>query len=66
MSSRVKELEKLIRQGESLRLEFKSDIKGLPDRDLTAAVVSLSNAEGARIRSYISSTARIYFIIRDA
>jgi len=49
MSSRVKELEKLIRQGESLRLEFKSDVKGLPDRDLTAAVVSLANTEGGDV-----------------
>lgn len=36
----------LIRQGESLTLEFKGDIKGLPDRELVAAVVALANTEG--------------------
>lgn len=40
------EIGKLIRQGESLTLEFKSDLKCLPDRDLVAAVVSLANTEG--------------------
>jgi ATP-dependent DNA helicase RecG len=37
---------KLIRQGESLTLEFKSDLKCLPDRELVAAVVALANTEG--------------------
>lgn len=37
---------KLIQQGESLTLEFKSDLKCLPDRELVAAVVSLANTEG--------------------
>jgi ATP-dependent DNA helicase RecG len=49
MSNNTKELEKLIKQGESLYLEFKSDVKGLPDRDLTAAVVSLANTEGGEL-----------------
>ncbi|MDR1826969.1 MAG: putative DNA binding domain-containing protein [Methylobacteriaceae bacterium] len=40
------ELEKLIRQGEGLTLEFKSDLKCLPDRDLIVAAVSLANTEG--------------------
>jgi len=40
------EIEKLIQQGEGLALEFKSDVKCLPDRDLVAAVVSLANTEG--------------------
>lgn len=40
------EIEHLISQGESLTVEFKSDIKCLPDRELLAAVVSLANTEG--------------------
>ena len=36
----------LIRQGENLTVEFKSDRKGLPDRDLVAAVMALANTEG--------------------
>ncbi len=39
-------IEALIREGESLVLEFKSDRKCLPDRDLVASVVSLANTEG--------------------
>lgn len=40
------ELMALIERGESLMLEFKSDAKRLPDRDLVAAVVALANTEG--------------------
>lgn len=40
------EIAKLIQQGESLTLEFKSDLKCLPDRELVAAVVSLANTKG--------------------
>ncbi len=36
----------LIRKGESLTVEFKSDTRSLPDRDLVAAVVVLANTEG--------------------
>jgi len=36
----------LIGQGEGLKLEFKSDLKCLLDRELVAAVVSLANTEG--------------------
>ena len=43
------ELQELIQQGESLMLEFKSDVKRLPDRDLIAAVVSLANTEGGSL-----------------
>lgn len=38
-------INELIRKGESLTLEFKSDVKGLPNRDLVAAVVALTNTE---------------------
>ena len=40
------EIMDLLRKGESLTVEFKSDAKGLPDRDMIAAVVSLANTEG--------------------
>lgn len=43
------ELQELIQQGESLTLEFKSDVKSLPDRDLIAAVVSLANTDGGSL-----------------
>lgn len=46
MNTNEHEIEKLIQQGESLTLEFKSDLKCLPDRELVAAVVSLANTEG--------------------
>lgn len=36
----------LIRKGESLTVEFKSDTRSLPDRDLVAAIVALANTEG--------------------
>ena len=32
--------------GETLVVEFKSDVKGLPDREIVAAVVALANTEG--------------------
>ncbi|EFC92399.1 putative transcriptional regulator [Dethiosulfovibrio peptidovorans DSM 11002] len=46
MDTNEHEIGKLIQQGESLELEFKSDSKCLPDRDLVAAVVSLANTDG--------------------
>ncbi|HRQ05362.1 MAG TPA: ATP-binding protein [Nitrosomonas halophila] len=46
MNTNEHEIGKLIQQGESLTLEFKGDLKCLPDRDLVAAVVSLANTEG--------------------
>ena len=46
MNTKAHEMKMLIQQGESLMLEFKSDLKCLPDRDLVAAVVSLANTEG--------------------
>lgn len=46
MNTHEHEIEALIRRGESLVLEFKSDLKCLPDRDLVATVVSLANTEG--------------------
>ena len=43
------EIAKLIQQGETLSLEFKSDRKRLSDADLIAAVVSLANTEGGQL-----------------
>jgi len=40
------QIDVLIRQGEGIALEFKSDLKCLPDRELVVAVVSLANTEG--------------------
>lgn len=46
MSEIERQTLELIRQGENLSVEFKSDLKCLPDRDLVAAVVALANTEG--------------------
>lgn len=46
MDTSENEIEALLQRDESLVLEFKSDLKCLPDRDLVAAVVSLANTEG--------------------
>src|SRR5574344_883484 len=46
MDTNKHQIENLIQQGESLMLEFKSDLKCLPDRELVAAVVSLANTDG--------------------
>lgn len=43
------ELLNLIKNGESLSVEFKSDQKCLPDRDLVTAVVSLANTDGGSL-----------------
>lgn len=44
-----RELKTLLAQGETLTVEFKSDAKGLPDRDLVATVVAMANTDGGRI-----------------
>jgi ATP-dependent DNA helicase RecG len=46
MDANEVELLELMQQGESLTVEFKSDRKCLPDRELVGAVVSLANTEG--------------------
>lgn len=46
MDTSAHEIGKLIERGESLMLEFKSDLKCLPDRELVATVVSLANTDG--------------------
>lgn len=49
MNTNEFEIGELIRNGESLTLEFKSDLKCLPDRDLVTTVVSLANTEGGEL-----------------
>ena len=49
MTLQEQEIFELISQGESLILEFKSDIKSLPDRELISAVVALANTEGGEL-----------------
>lgn len=46
MSETEKRIMELIRQGENLSVEFKSDVKSLSDRELVAAIVALANTEG--------------------
>jgi ATP-dependent DNA helicase RecG len=49
MSANRHEWETLLAGGETLSVEFKSDLKGLSDRDLVAAVVAMANTEGGLI-----------------
>ena len=46
MDSKTQELMELIAKGETLKVEFKSDLKLLPDRELVATAMNLSNTEG--------------------
>ncbi len=46
MKTNKHELKTILANGETLTVEFKSDARGLPDRDLVAAVVALVNTEG--------------------
>jgi ATP-dependent DNA helicase RecG len=54
-----KEIAELIGKGESLTLEFKSDLKCLPDRELVAAVVSLANTEGGDLLLGVEDDGRV-------
>jgi len=49
MDAKDHELRGILAEGETLTAEFKSDAKGLPDRDLVAAVVAMANTEGGLI-----------------
>ena len=49
MDTNEHEIKTIRDNGETLAIEFKSDVKGLPDRDLVAAVVALANTEGGLI-----------------
>lgn len=45
----MQELIDLIAKRETLKAEFKSDLKQLPERELVATAMSLSNTEGGDI-----------------
>lgn len=49
MDAMENDISTLIQNGESLTVEFKSDQKSLPDRDLVAAVISLANTDGGEL-----------------
>lgn len=49
MDPNENDLRELLVKGETLTVEFKSDAKGLPDRDLVAAAVAMANTEGGLI-----------------
>ena len=49
MNVNDQELIDILTKGETLTVEFKSDARGLPDRDLLAAVVAMANTEGGLI-----------------
>jgi len=49
MDSKTEELMELISKGETQRVEFKSDLKQLPDRELVATVMNLSSTEGGDV-----------------
>ena len=49
MDANEHELKGILARGETLTVEFKSDLKGLPDRDLVAAVVAMANTQGGLI-----------------
>ena len=49
MDATEHELQALLAKGETLAVEFKSDVKGLTDRDMVATVAAMANAEGGLV-----------------
>ena len=49
MNFNQRKLKSIILRGETLEIEFKSDRKPLPDRELVAAVVAIANTEGGEL-----------------
>ena len=49
----------LIAEGENLKVEFKSDLKRLPDRELVATAMSLANTEGGDILLGVEDNGKI-------
>ena len=49
MSETERQLLQQIEQGENLSVEFKSDAKCLPDRELVSALVAMANTEGGQL-----------------
>src|SRR3989304_9932907 len=52
-------ISKIIPDKESITVEFKSDLKRLPDRDLIAAVVCLVNTEGGVIYLGVEKNSKV-------
>lgn len=59
MTTIENDITELTQGGESLTLEFKSDLKGLPDRELVEAVVSLANTDGGEVLLGVEDDGRI-------
>jgi len=59
MGTNEDEIESLLEKGETLAIEFKSDVKSLPDRDLVAAVVAMANTEGGLILLGVEDDGRV-------
>jgi len=59
MATIENDITELTQSGESLTLEFKSDLKGLPDRELVEAVVSLANTDGGEVLLGVEDDGRI-------
>jgi ATP-dependent DNA helicase RecG len=55
----LNELKNILSHGESLQIEFKSDRKSLPDRELVAAVVALANTEGGDLYLGVEDDGRV-------
>lgn len=59
MHTNEREILAILDKGETLSVEFKSDAKGLPDRDLVAAVVAMANTEGGLILLGVEDDGRV-------
>lgn len=60
MDANEHELKTVLDKGETLTVEFKSDMKGgLPDRDLIAAVVAMANTEGGLVLLGVEDDGRV-------
>ena len=59
MNTKEGEIKTVLDKGETLAIEFKSDVKGLPDRDLVAAVVAMANTEGGLILLGVEDDGRV-------
>ncbi|HOV31467.1 MAG TPA: ATP-binding protein [Anaerolineaceae bacterium] len=59
MNTNEHEIKAKIEKGETLSVEFKSDVKGLPDRDLAAVVVAMANTDGGLILLGVEDDGRV-------
>jgi len=59
------ELATILSQGETLSIEFKSDLKRFSDRELVAAVVALSNTEGGELLLGVEDDGKITGLHKD-